>query len=358
MGPDRTPVVQGVSDVVDVPIPADSRERESFPLPRCADAGWGSTLVAMGHDHDHHAPPVGVGSGAVRVIAIALALNAVLAVGQVAAGFAFGSIALLADSVHQVVDVVGLAIALLGARLAARGVTTRNTYGWGRADVLGALVSAGLLVGSSVWIAIEAARRLADPPGIEGVPVLVVAVIGLLVNAGSAVALSRVSGSMSARAAVLHLIGDAAGSAAVLVSAIAVIVADATWVDPLVAIAIAVWVAWTGVRLLRASGRVLLDAVPEGLTTAGVTETMRSVAGVVDVHHVHLWEPSPGEPSVSAHVLVDGDMAVHSSQTLLDQVRGALRDEHGIVHATFEVECHPCEDEQHWSATVAGDEGE
>lgn len=316
----------------------------------------------MAHDHDHdahgHAHGVAGGRGTVRVIAIALGLNAALAVGQVAAGIAFGSIALLADSVHQVVDVVGLAIALLGARLAMQGVTTRNTYGWGRADVLGALISAGLLVGSSVWIAVEAARRLADPPGIEGVPVLVVAVIGLAVNAGSAVALSRASGSMSARAAVLHLIGDAAGSAGVLVSAVAVIVADATWVDPLVAIAIAVWVAWTGLRLLRASGRVLLDAVPEGLTTVEVTETMQAVDGVVEAHHVHLWEPASGEPSVSAHVVVDGDMAVHASQALLDRVRAAVRIEHGIAHATFEVECHPCEDEQHSSATVARDEGE
>ncbi len=308
-----------------------------------------------GHDHGHVRS---AGAHAVRVIAVALAANAVLAVGQVAAGFAFGSIALLADSVHQVVDVVGLAIALAGARLATRGVTDRNTFGWGRADVLGALVSAALLVGSSVWIAVEAVRRLADPPGIEGLPVLVVAVIGLLVNGGSAIALTRVSGSMSARAAVLHLIGDAAGSAGVVVSAVAVLTVDATWVDPVVAIVISVWVAWTGLRLLRASGRLLLDAVPDGLTTAAVTDTMRAVDGVVEVHHVHLWEPASGEPAVSAHVLVDGDMAVHESQALLDRVRDVVRAEHGIAHATFEVECHPCEDIEHLSATVAADEGE
>ena len=293
-----------------------------------------------------------------RVIGIALALNAVLAVGQVAAGVAFGSIALLADSVHQIVDVVGLAIALFGARLATKGVTARNTFGWGRADVLGALISAVLLVGSSIWIAVEAARRLADPPGIEGWPVLVVAVVGLAVNAGSAVALSRVSGSMSARAAVLHLIGDAAGSAAVLVSAVAVLTVDATWVDPVVAILISVWVAWTGVRLLLASARVLLDAVPEGLATEEVTATILGVDGVAEVHHVHLWEPSSGEPSVSAHVLVDGDMAVHESQALLDRVRSAVLHDHGVAHATFEVECHPCENEEHLSATLTGDEGE
>ena len=114
-----------------------------------------STLVAVVHDHGSHgdaaghAHVVGGGTGAVRVIGVALALNALLAVGQVVAGMAFGSIALLADSVQQVVVVVGLVIALVGARLAVRGVTSTHTYGWGRADVLGALLSAVLLVGSS-----------------------------------------------------------------------------------------------------------------------------------------------------------------------------------------------------------------
>ncbi len=312
------------------------------------------------HDHPHGSArdPVSPGSRTVRVLTLALVANAALAVGQVVAGFAFGSIALLADSVHQVVDVVGLAIALMGAHLATRGVTARNTYGWGRADVLGALVSSALLVGSSVWIAVEAARRLADPPGIDGVPVLVVAVVGLLVNAGSAVALTRTAATMSVRAAVLHLIGDAAGSAGVLVAAVAVLAVDATWVDPVVALLIAAWVAWSGARLLRASAGVLLDAVPEGLSTEAVTATIEGVEGVVGVHHVHLWEPSSGEPSLSAHVQVDGDMAVHESQALLDAVRAAVLAEHDVAHATFEVECHPCDDEVHAAATVSTDEGE
>lgn len=311
-----------------------------------------------GHTHAHsHAHGHGRGSSS-TVITVALVLNTVLAVGQVVAGVLFGSIALVADSVHQVVDVFGLAIALLGVRLAARGVTERNTFGWARADVLGALASSSLLLVSSVWIIVEAGRRLADPHGIEGGAVLVVALVGLAVNAGSAVALSRAESTMSTRAAVVHLIGDAAGSAGVLVSAIAVLAADATWVDPLVAVLIALWVGWTGWSLLRTSARVLLDVVPVGLSADQVVATMSRVDGVVDVHHVHLWEPAPGDPSVSAHLVVAGDMVVHESQALLDGVRRALAGEHGIGHATFEVECHPCEDAEHGGATVAADEGE
>lgn len=312
--------------------------------------------AARAHGHAHSHGPSRSSSG--RVITVALVLNSVLAVGQVVAGVLFGSIALVADSVHQVVDVAGLAIALVGVRLAARGVTERNTFGWARADVLGALASSTLLLASSVWIAVEAVRRLADPHGIDGWPVLVVAVVGLVVNAGSAVALARAEGSMATRAAVVHLVGDAAGSAGVLVSALAVLAADATWVDPLVALAIAAWVAWTGWALLRTSARLLLDVVPVGLSAEGVAATMAGVDGVVDVHHLHLWEPAPGDPSVSAHIVVAGDMVVHESQALLDQVRAAMVSAHGIRHATFEVECHPCAEAEHGEATVTGDEGE
>ncbi|QGG96754.1 cation diffusion facilitator family transporter [Actinomarinicola tropica] len=311
--------------------------------------------MSTGHAHQHaHGTP----SSTASVITVALVLNTVLAVGQVVAGALFGSIALIADSAHQVVDVLGLGIALVGVRLASRGVTERNTFGWARADVLGALASSTLLLVSTAWITYEAIRRLTDPHGIEGWPVLVVALVGLFVNAGSAVALARAEGSMATRAAVVHLVGDAAGSAGVLVSAVAVIAADAAWVDPLVALAIAAWVGWTGWSLLRSSARLLLDVVPVGLSADAVADTILEVDGVVAVHHLHLWEPAPDDPSVSAHVVVDGDMVVHESQALLDLVRDRLHDVHGIAHATFEVECHPCEDAEHGVARVGADEGE
>lgn len=276
-----------------------------------------------------------------------LAANSILAVVQVVFSWLLGSISLLADSIHQVTDVIGLGIALVAIRLAARGVTRRNTWGWGRADVIGALFSALLLVGSSIWIVIEAWDRLINPQEIEGAGVLVIAIIGLIVNGASAVALGRISGTLATRAAVVHLIGDAAGSAGVLLAAVAVLVADAMWVDPVVAIAIALWVGWSGWNLLSSSTRVLMDVVPAGITAEEVTATIEGVEGVDSVHHLHLWEMVPSELSVSAHIEVAGDMAVHESQLLLDQVRQTLIARHGIDHSTFEVECHPCDDLVH-----------
>lgn len=308
--------------------------------------GWATLTVmsAHGHEHSHgHGPrlaPTGV-------VAVAFAANSTLAVVQVVFGIVLGSISLLADSVHQLTDVLGLGIALLAIRLAALGVTRRNTWGWGRADVLGAMLSALLLLGSTVWITVESIRRLADPHGLEGWGVLVIAVVGLVVNTMSALALARHHGSMATRAAYVHLVGDAAGSAGVLVAAIAVIVADATWVDPAVALGIAAWVGWSGWDLLRQSSRVLLDTVPVHLEASEVAATVEAVEGVDAVHHLHVWEWVPGELALSGHLEVDGDMAVHDAQRLLDRVREALHHRHGIDHTTFEVECHPCTDEVH-----------
>lgn len=301
-----------------------------------------------GHSHPHGAhTALTTRVGASGVVMVVLAANTVLAVVQVVFSWLLGSISLLADSVHQVTDVVGLGIALVAIRLAARGVTRRNTWGWGRADVMGALFSALLLVGSSLWIVIEAWGRLMDPQDIDGAGVLVIAIVGLMVNGVSAIALARISGTLATRAAVVHLIGDAAGSAGVLLAAVAVLVADATWVDPAVAIVIAIWVGWSGWTLLRSSTRVLMDVVPSDISPDDVSATIEGVDGVDSVHHLHLWEMVPAELSVSAHIEVSGDMAVHESQLLLEQVRQALLDRHGIDHSTFEVECHPCEDVDH-----------
>lgn len=299
------------------------------------------------HDHVHGAAlrlaPAGI-------VLVALVANSVLAVAQVVFGLLFGSIALIADSVHQVTDVVALAVALVAIRLAAWGATRRNTWGWGRADVLGALLSAALLMVSSVWIAYESVERLLDPPPVDGWGVLVLALIGLVVNSVSAILLSRVAGGLATRAAVVHLVGDAAGSAGVLLAAVSVIVADASWVDPAMALLIAAWVGWSGVRLLMSSTRVLLHMVPPELDVEEVTATVVSVAGVEAVHHLHVWEQVPGELALSGHVEVSGDLAVHDAQQLLEEVRELLGLRHGIDHTTFEVECHPCGDELHGAA--------
>lgn len=296
----------------------------------------------MGHAHDHGPP------GGDRPLGVALALNTALAVAQVVGGFAFGSLALLADSAHQVVDVVALATVVLARWLARRPPTARRTYGYQRADVLAAQASAALLLVSVAWITAEAVRRLQGTDHVDGVGVIVLALVGLAVNGGSAVALMRgPDRTLGVRSAVVHLMADAAGSAGVLVAGLAVTLAGATWVDPVVSLLIAASVLVSAIRLLRQANHLLLEGAPPGLDATSVTETLESVRGVETAHHVHLWALASDQPALSAHVVLEGEVSLHQAQERAVELKALLRERYGIVHSTLELECHPCVEPAH-----------
>ena len=297
------------------------------------------------HDHHHH----GLRSQdrALRTVIGALVANGALTVVQIVVGVLAGSLALLADSAHQLVDTAGLGVAALAAYVAARGVSSRNTYGWARLDPFGGLLSALLLLGVTVWIIIEGIDRLRDPHAVDSVPVVVLAVLGLLVNGLSALLLSRrSSSSLSIRAAVIHLVGDAAGSFGVLVAGVAASF-GADWVDGAVAILIALGVGWYAVPLIRRAGALLVDATPPGLDPEAVTDAFTAEPGVVDVHHVHLWQMAPGEPALSAHVRIDGSPSLHDAQVVAERLREIAHERFGVAHTTLDLECHSCEAPAH-----------
>jgi cobalt-zinc-cadmium efflux system protein len=294
------------------------------------------------HDHDHQHGVIG-SRAALRTVVAALVANGVLTIVQVVVGLLAGSLALVADSAHQLVDTTGLAVAAVAGVLAARGVSARNTYGWARLDPFGGLLSALLLLGASTWIVVHAVGRIRDPHEIDGVAVVVLAVVGLVINGASAFALSRRAGSsLSLRAAVVHLVGDALGSAGVLVAGIAA-TAGVERVDGVVAIALAVVIAWNALGLVRRAGAVLIDATPPGLDPAAVEVAFSADPGVVDVHHLHLWEMSPGVPALSAHVRLDGEPTLHDAQVVAERLRVIASERFGVTHTTLDLECHSCD---------------
>ncbi|MBK9178656.1 MAG: cation transporter [Acidimicrobiales bacterium] len=300
--------------------------------------------MGSGHGHGH-------GGGGSRPLGVALALNSALAAAQVVGGLAFGSLALLADAAHQVVDVVALATVLVAQVLARRPPSTRRTFGWQRADLLAAQASAVLLLVSSAWIVVEAVRRLGDGGEIDGPGVVVLALAGLAVNGGSAFALVRGRDrTLGVRSAIVHLVSDAAGSAGVLVAGLAVTLADATWVDPVVSIGIAVLVTLSAVRLLRQASHLLLEGTPPGLDPAEIDAALRGEPGVVAVHHLHLWAIASDQPALSAHVVLRDGLTLHQAQEHGDALKGLLHDRYGIEHSTLELECHPCDEPDHRTA--------
>jgi cobalt-zinc-cadmium efflux system protein len=295
------------------------------------------------HDHHHHHHHGGHGDRGVRTVVGALIANGALTVVQVFVGVFTGSLALLADSAHQLVDTAGLGVAAVASVLAARGVSERNTYGWARLDPFGGLLSALLLLGISVWIIVEAVGRLSDPHEIEGAPVIVLAIVGMLVNGVSALLLTRQAGSsLSMRAAVVHLVGDAVGSFGVLVAGVAA-AAGVDWVDGVVAIALAVVIGWQAIGLVRRAGSLLVDATPPGLDPNALLRAFSSEPGVVDVHHLHVWEMAPGEPALSAHVRIEGDPTLHDAQVVAERLRSVASERFGVSHTTLDLECHSCD---------------
>ena len=298
----------------------------------------------MASTHDHHDHGAHDVSG--RRLAIAAGVNVGFAVVQVAVGLYTGAVVVLADAAHQVVDAIGLVTALIATGLARRGATRAMSYGWGKADALGAYTSGLLLIGSVVWIAYEALGRLRDPVEVAGGGVIAIGIAGVAVNGGSVLLLGR-GGHLAVKAARLHLLIDLAGSVIVVATGVVLVGSSAQWVDPVASLAVNALVLRGTWQLLRAATGELLDRAPSGVDPQVVEEVLRRDASVTDVHHVHSRSIAPGATSVTAHVVIDGSLTLHDAQHELDRLQSLLAVELDIDHATVQLECHDCDDAMH-----------
>ena len=278
---------------------------------------------------------------------IALAANAVFLVVEILGGYLFDSLALFADAAHMTSDVLALTLALIALILAQRLPTERHTYGFERTEVLAAQANGVLLLVGAIAIVVEAVRRLEHPQSIDAAGVLVIGVAGLLVNLGSALVVARAArGNINLRAVLWHLVFDALGSLAVIVAAVGTLVFGAERLDSIASIAIAVLVVGAAWRLLRDSTRVLLEAVPTDVEVAAVRAALADQPGVEAVHHLHVWTVGAEHAALSAHVVLTGPLSLHEAQERAIALKHVLAERFGIEHATLEVECHACTDDE------------
>lgn len=300
---------------------------------------------APGHSHDLR--------GAQRTaLIVAIGANLALLIAQVAVGLVIGSLALLADSLHNASDVVALIVALVGQSLAARPATARQSYGLARTEILAALLNSAVLLALTGWVVVEAIGRFSDPTEIDPGPLALIGMLGLIVNGASAWYLNRSGGeNLNIRAAFWHLVSDALGSLGVVVAAAAVWFFDATWADPAVSILISVLILIGVIRLLKDTVLVLLEATPAGIDPIEVTEALGTLEGVTSVHHVHIWAIDSQDTALTAHLELADGTNLHRAQEIADEARALLSDRFGISHATFEPECHQCEAPDHAVAT-------
>ncbi len=291
-----------------------------------------------------------------RRLAVALVLNIGVVVAQVAVGLAANSIGLLSDAGHNLTDVAALALSLFAVRLAARTPTARRSFGWHRGTILAAQANAAMILVLSVGIVVESARRLGDPPEVNGLLVIIVAMIGFVVNAGAAAVLAErhdhAHGAdhghghdLNVRSAMLHLVSDAAASLGVAAAGLVILATGGwDWLDPAVSIAIALAIAWHAWTLLRSANAVLLEGTPEGIDPLHLSRTMTEVDGVEAVHDLHVWSLSSQRLALSAHVVVDGHPTLEEAQVVGARVRRHLAESFGIDHVTIELECEVCDD--------------
>ncbi len=297
----------------------------------------------MAHDHKHggdhahshgpgHAHAHGAGTALTRALVVTLGFAFVEAV----VGVLSGSLALLSDAAHMLVDSGALGLAVFAQRLAARPRTASHTFGYRRAEVLAAAISGGALFTASIGIIIEAVSRLRVVHEVHGDWMLATAVTGLIVNlASGAVLMREAHASINVRAALAHVTADAAGSVAAIVASVAVLKFDLPQADAVASILISVLILWGASKLVRESAAVLMEQAPQGVSAADIEATIRATPGVRDLHDLHVWTISDGFPVVTVHVVLDGQ--AHGTG-VARAVSERVAEAHGIEHVTVQPE--------------------
>ena len=276
-----------------------------------------------------------------RALRFALALTGSFLVAEVIGGVLTGSLALISDAAHMLTDAAALAIALAAIRIARRPADRRRTYGYHRFEILAAAFNAMLLFAVALYILVEAYRRFTSPPEIHSVGMLVIASIGLIVNLISIRLLSRgQSDSLNVKGAYLEVWSDLLGSIGVIVGAVVIQLTGWSWVDPLVAVAIGLWVLPRTWILLKDSLNILLEGVPEGIDLEEVEQAMLAVPGVLGVHDLHVWALTTGKTSLTAHVVYD--QTYPPEDALKPALQTVLANRFRVVHTTLQCETKPC----------------
>ena len=287
----------------------------------------------MGHGHGHGH---GVGRTADRRwLAAALALILTFMAAEFVVGLLAGSLALISDAAHMLTDAAAIGLALVAIRLAARPAQGGYTYGLRRAEILSAQANGITLLLLAAWFCYEGVRRLIEPSAVEGGLVLVTALVGIVVNVAAAWCVSRADRtSLNVEGAFQHILNDLYAFIATAIAGLVVLTTGFARADALAALVVAGLMIKAGWGLLRESGRIFLEAAPRGVDPDRIGAELAAVEGVAEVHDLHIWEITSGEPALSAHVLVRADVDCHAARLAIEQV---LRADH-ITHTTLQVD--------------------
>jgi cobalt-zinc-cadmium efflux system protein len=297
----------------------------------------------MPHNHSHADENMSD-----RRLVWSLVLNLLLTIVEVVAGVFSGSLALVADAVHNLSDCGSFVIALIARRIGRRPLDDRRTFGYRRAEIIGALINLTILVITSLYLIYEAIERLFSEHAINGWIVVIAASVALAVNVATALLLYALSrGNMNVRAAYLHNLGDSLSSLGVVIAGVLILAFDIVWVDSLITLAVSVYILWQSIPDMKRSIHILMEGAPADVNTDELIAALQSVEGVDGIHHLHLWELDEHERALEAHVVVTA-MQMDRWSAIKREIKSLLDYQFHIHHSTLELEgedeaeCRPC----------------
>jgi cobalt-zinc-cadmium efflux system protein len=294
------------------------------------------------HDHAHRHPQLGhrhhdhTRGASQRLLALVLAVNFTSMLAEAVGGYYANSLALLSDAGHMLTDVAALALSLLAVRFASRPATPRKTYGFYRLEILAALANGVTLIVLALLICYEAYHRLRQPEEVRAWSLIGIAAGGLAINLISARLLSRVhAGNLNLRGAFLHVLGDLCGSVAAIAAGALIIWRGWRWADPAFSVVIGLLIIYSSWRLLSDAVNILLEGTPSHLNAAAVEQAMKEIAGVREVHDLHIWTITSDRHAVTAHVVID---ELAEGYRILRELRAVLAERFALTHATIQLE--------------------
>ncbi len=291
----------------------------------------------MGHDHHHHHDTDSMND---RRLIWAIIINMLLTLAQIIGGIASGSLALIADALHNFSDAASLLIAWVARKIGRQPPDYFKTFGFKRAEVIAALINLVILVIVGLYLIYEALWRFYEPQAIEGWMVIVVASVALVIDIATAMLTYSMSkDSLNIRAAFLHNVSDALASVGVIIAGSLILLYGWYWTDTVLTLLIAGYVLYQASTLLPSTLHILMEGTPENIAIEDVITLMESIDGVSNIHHIHLWQLDEHKNALEAHVLIDDfDQLEHNKKAL----KAALEKEFSIIHSTLEFETDHC----------------
>jgi len=289
------------------------------------------------HDHDHNHSHFDV-QNVRKAFVVGIALNLIFTITEAVVGYLADSVAVLADAGHNLADTASLVIALLAFRLALAKPTQKYTYGYKKATVLAALANAIILMFAIAFIVYEAIERFSTPQEINGKVVMLIAGFGVLLNGFTAMLFFRSKEKdLNVKGAYLHLMADALVSIGVVISGAIITIFGLYWIDSVVALLVAVVIFLSTWALLRQTLRISLDGVPHNIDSAKITEEIKNVEGVQDIHHLHIWALSTTQNALTAHIVLKNELSLETLPKIKHEIRH-IAEHFDIRHCTLETE--------------------